>query len=64
VLVLPFTKDEAYAAVAAYMASEWPSNLTDTSITAAEASIKGTNRDTFFQKISHCQQIVIFVEAG
>jgi len=44
VLVLAFTRDEAYAAVAAYMASEWPSNLTDTSKTAAEASVNSTNR--------------------
>jgi hypothetical protein len=43
VVVLAFTKDEAYAAVAEYTASVWPSNLTETSITAAEASINNTN---------------------
>jgi len=63
VLVLAFTKEEAYAAVAAYMASEWPSNLTDTSITAAEASVNGTNKAKFFRKMSHCQQNVTFDEA-
>jgi hypothetical protein len=43
VLVLPLTKEEAEAAVAANTASVWPSNLMDTSITPAEASGSGIN---------------------